>query len=296
MDGRRPPAFGDRFAIFGGLNLTFTSILVSAVLAGVVATAVTVAIEKWGGLVGGLLGTVPSTIVPAGIGMYLSGGEAALIASMAVVPLGMLLNALFLGAWLVLPRWCSSTSRPLLFTALGALGLWSGLGVVMLLVVDHALGIGIGEQGLALIGFAFLFVIAVVFNRRPTPAPKGTNAVSTTVLIARGGMAAFAIGVAVWLAGLGYPLLAGLASVFPAIFLTSMVALWLAQGPTVPQGAAGPMMLGGASVAVYANLAIWSLPAYGVFIGSVIAWFGSVLGWSLPAFLVLRRYHASFNG
>lgn len=109
-------------------------------------------------------------------------------------------------------------------------------------------------------------------------------------------MAAVAIGIAVWLAGLGYPLLAGLASVFPAIFLTSMVALWLAQGPTVPQGAAGPMMLGGASVAVYANLAMWSLPAHGVVIGSLVAWLGSVLGWSVPAYFVLRRHHASFNG
>ena len=106
-------------------------------------------------------------------------------------------------------------------------------------------------------------------------------------------MAALAIGVAVWLSGLDYPLMAGLASVFPAIFLTSMVALWLAQGPTVPQGAAGPMMLGGASVAIYAILAMWSLPAYGVFIGSAIAWFGAVVGWSCPAFLVLRRLHAS---
>ena len=109
-------------------------------------------------------------------------------------------------------------------------------------------------------------------------------------------MAAVAIGIAVWLAGLGYPLLAGLASVFPAIFLTSMVALWLAQGPTVPQGAAGPMMLGGASVAVYANLAMWSLPAHGVVVGSLLAGLGSVLGWSVPAYVVLRRHHASFNG
>jgi hypothetical protein len=112
------------------------------------------------------------------------------------------------------------------------------------------------------------------------------------VLLARGMMAALAIGVAVWLSGLGKPLLAGLASVFPAIFLTSMVALWLAQGPTVPRGAAGPMMLGGASVAVYANVAMWSLPAFGVLLGSLIAWLVSVGGWSLPAFAVLRRVHA----
>ena len=69
--------------------MTWGSILVSAVLAGIVATAVTVAIEKWGGLIGGLLGTVPSTIVPAAVGMHLAGGEEALMASMSVVPLGM---------------------------------------------------------------------------------------------------------------------------------------------------------------------------------------------------------------
>jgi len=131
----------------------------------------------------------------------------------------------------------------------------------------------------------------VWFNRRPYPTPKGSNAVSTTVLLARGSMAAVAIGVAVWMAGLGFPLLAGLASVFPAIFLTSMVALWLAQGATVPQGAAGPMMLGGASVAVYANVAMWSMPALGAVLGSLVAWFAAVVGWSIPAFLVLRRIH-----
>lgn len=276
--------------------MVLASILVSALLAGVVATAVTVAIEKWGGLVGGLLGTAPSTIVPAGIGMYLAGGEAALMASMSIVPLGMLLNALFLGAWLVLPRWMANTSRPLLWTSLGALVFWAVLGLLMLVLVDEVLSANMDERALALFGSVLLFITAVVFNRRPNPTPKGTNAVSKTVLTARGTMAAIAIGIAVWLAGLGYPLLAGLASVFPAIFLTSMVALWLAQGPTVPQGAAGPMMLGGASVAVYANLAMWSLPAYGVVMGSLVAWVGSVLGWSIPTFLVLRRVHARVNG
>ena len=277
--------------------MVLASILVSALLAGVVATAVTVAIEKWGGLVGGLLGTVPSTIVPAGIGMYLAGGEDEIVSSMMVVPLGMLLNALFLGAWLVLPRWFSNASHPLLLTSIGALAVWFVLGMgVWFLLQNTVVGTLLTEQELAVVGLALLSFIAVWFNRRPQPTPKGTNAVSKTVLFARGSMAAAAIGVSVWMAGLGYPLLAGLASVFPAIFLTSMVALWLAQGPTVPQGAAGPMMLGGASVAVYANIAMWSLPAYGVVVGSVVAWVGSVLVWSIPAFLVLRRVHTKVNG
>lgn len=272
--------------------MALTSILISAVLAGVVATAVTVAIEKWGGLIGGLLGTAPSTIVPAGIGMYLAGGQEALASSMSVVPLGMLLNALFLGAWLVLPRWFETASRPLLFTTVGALGLWVAMGMTMLWTVENVLNEHLSERRLAVVGFCLLFVVVALFNARPQPAPKGSKSVSKQVLLARGVMAALAIGVAVWLSGLGKPLLAGLASVFPAIFLTSMVALWLAQGPTVPRGAAGPMMLGGASVAVYANVAMWSLPAFGVLLGSLIAWLVAVIGWSLPAFAVLRKVHA----
>ncbi|MGB1233169.1 MAG: hypothetical protein ACPHF0_03240, partial [Poseidonia sp.] len=223
------------------------------------------------------------------------GGEDVLVMSMSVVPLGMLLNALFLGAWVVIPRWFPGAPYLLVLTTVGALAFWSLLGMVFLVAVDE-LTTYLSLQQLAASGLVLLFITAVVFNRRPQPTPKGTNRVSTLVLLARGVMAATAIGIAVGFSGLGFPTLAGLASVFPAIFLTSMVALWLAQGPTVPQGAAGPMMLGGASVAVYANVAMWSLPAYGAVVGSVIAWVASVVGWSLPAFMVLRKHHAKVNG
>jgi hypothetical protein len=227
--------------------------------------------------------------------MYVAGGEDVLVMSMSVVPLGMLLNALFLGAWVVIPRWFPDAPYLLMVTTVGALAFWSLLGMVFLVAVDEATSY-LNLQQLALGGLALLVATAVVFNRRPQPTPKGTNRVSTLVLVARGVMAATAIGIAVGLSGLGFPTLAGLASVFPAIFLTSMVALWLAQGPTVPQGAAGPMMLGGASVAVYANVAMWSLPAYGAVVGSAMAWVASVVGWSLPAFMVLRKHHAKVNG
>ena len=271
-----------------------SSILLSALLAGLVATAVTVAIEKWGGLIGGLLGTAPSTIVPAAIGMYIAGGEAALITSMSVVPLGMLLNALFLGAWIVLPRVFTNMPSPLVAITISSLALWALMGALMLWSIDTLLG-SLNEGELARFGFVLLFTVAIVFNWRPQAAPKGNKSVSRKVLLARGTMAAIAIGIAVWFSGQGQPLLAGLASVFPAIFLTSMVALWLAQGQAVPQGAAGPMMLGGASVAIYANLAMWSLPTYGIVIGTLIAWFGSVLGWSVPAFIVLKKVHKRAN-
>jgi hypothetical protein len=256
---------------------------------------VTVAIEKWGGLTGGILGTVPSTIVPAAAGMYLIGGEIALIESMAIIPLGMLVNGIFLTVWIILPPHLSQRANPLLITTLSALFIWTVSAIVMLKVAGIALENDLSSSNLGFIGLIMLIFLSVIINRRATEAPKGKHPVSPFVLVCRGLAAAIAIGVAVWLSGQGQPLVAGIAAVFPAIFLTSMVALWMAQGPTVPRGAAGPMMLGGASVAVYAIVSIWALPHYGVLFGSAISWIIAVIGWSIPAYIVLSKRNTSIG-
>ena len=253
------------------------------------ATLVTVAIEKWGGISGGILGTVPSTIVPAAAGMYLAGGEAALIESMAIIPLGMLVNGIFLTVWIILPPHLSQAKSPLIITTISALLIWTFSAIIMLKVAGIALDEKLSAINLGFIGLLLLLLLSVIINWNTTEAAKGKHTVSPFVLVCRGLAAAIAIGFAVWLSGQGQPLIAGIAAVFPAIFLTSMVALWMAQGPTVPRGAAGPMMLGGASVAVYAIVCIWSLPEFGVLIGSTIAWLVAVIGWSLPAFIVLSK-------
>lgn len=254
---------------------------------------VTLAIEKWGGLTGGILGTVPSTIVPAAAGMYLAGGEAALIESMAIIPLGMLVNGVFLTVWIILPSRISQRENPLLITTLSALFIWAISAILMLKIAGMALENDLSPGKLGLIGLLMLVFLSIAINWRATETPKGKNPVSLFILVCRGIAAAIAIGLAVWLSGQGLPLIAGIAAVFPAIFLTSMVALWMAQGPTVPRGAAGPMALGGASVAVYAIISIWSLPQYGVVFGSAIAWIVAVGGWSIPAFIVLSKRNSS---
>jgi hypothetical protein len=269
--------------------------LFSAIFAGLVATMVTVAIEKWGGLTGGILGTMPSTIVPAAAGMYLVGGENALIESMAIIPLGMLVNGIFLTVWIILPPYLSQKTNSLFVTTLSSLLIWTVSAIILLKFASIALNNDLSPVSLGLIGLVMLLSLSVIVNWRAANTPKGEHPVSLFVLICRGLAAAIAIGVAVWLSGQGQPLIAGIAAVFPAIFLTSMVALWMAQGPTVPRGAAGPMMLGGASVAVYAIVSIWSLPQFGALLGSLVAWFIAVIGWSLPAYFVLRKRNGSID-
>ena len=265
----------------GGMTV-LAAVLLSATLSAVVAIAVTLVIERWGGRIGGVLGTIPTTIVPAGIGLALASDAAALSASLAVVPYGMLINGCFLLVYVFLPsRLSNDGGGALVLTTSTALVVWSAFGALVLLALDPLL-LRVSPMTLGLLGTLALGVMGILVARGPRPAPAGHRSPGSVEIMARGLAAAAAIGLAVYLSGLGLPLLAGLSSVFPAIFMTTMVGLWLSQGPDVPLGAAGPMLLGSTSVSVYACLAMWSLPALGVWLGSAVAWVLSIAVWTLP--------------
>ena len=265
-------------------------ILPAAIAAGLVAIVVTVLIERFGGVVGGALGTVPTTIVPAVAGMAAAQGEQELMDSLSVVPAGMLINAIFLSVWIYLPRATASlgSERSLAVTTATALLAWAMFGMVTILCIGELSEYGTGPRTIGMIGVALTAVFGIVLGWKPCESPKGSREVSKSILLARGLMAATAIGASVWVAGLGYPLLAGLASVFPAIFLTSMVSLWISQGPSVPRGAAAPMLLGGGSVGVYSLVAMYSLEAHGIILGSIMSWVTAVAVWSMPSYIYLR--------
>ena len=272
-----------------------STIILYGIFAGLVAILVTVAIEKFGGFIGGVLGTVPSTIIPAAAGVYALEGDESLTASMSVVPIGMLINGVFLGVWIILPKYIASDRLKLPITVVSSLLTWAILALLSLIIAREVTGGTISEMTLGMIGLVLLAILAIMFNLSNRAAPKGLNKVPIIILSIRGIAAGLAIAACLVLAEIGLPFVAGLASAFPAIFLTSMVALWLSQGPQVPQGAAAPMMLGGASVSVYALLAMWLLPSFGIFIGSIIAWFGAVRLWTIPAFLLLRKHRLGID-
>ena len=271
-----------------------TVVLTSALFAGFVAVGATVAVERLGGRLGGVLATTPSTIVAAAAGVFVAApSEAAFQAAMSATPSGMLLNALFLWLWRLLPphlpKW-GLGARLGMMTAL-SLSAWlvGAFGVVTTLAPIRAAGdtrtllwIGAGVTATA-IGLGLITSRGVAPpSATPRPVPFG-------VLIARGVFAALAVSVAVVWSRLGGPLAAGMASVVPVIFLTTMVSLWLSQGEAVQSGAVGPMMLGSTAVSAFALIAAFTLPAYGVVVGTVVSWVAAVCLVSLPAAAWVRR-------
>jgi hypothetical protein len=265
-------------------------VLISALAAGVVAILATVAVERLGGRRGGVIGTLPTTIVPVALGFWWGAASTADFQdALYVVPAGMLVNALFLWSWRVLPRRLPDWSLGARLAVMVGVSMtaWTGMALLLLRVTDVYRAAGLP---MAPWGFGF-FLAAVIFAMlaclRGGPAPVGGQPVGPITLLARGLLAASAIGLAVALTSISGPVIAGIVSIFPAIFLTAMVALWLAQGEAVPSGAVGPMMLGSTSVSAFALLAATLMPMAGPVRGAVLAWVVAVVLVTLPAWLFL---------
>ena len=261
-------------------------VLLPAVFAALVAILVTVAIERFGGRVGGLIATLPSTIVPASIGFY---GESENYAhAMWAVPVGMTVNFLFLWSWRWLPRFAGRSGR-LAKVLAASLCLWAlAAGSAVWLLGRLEASLSVLAWGVTLV----TMVLGAWACTRNPPTPYKARRVGVWTLLSRGVLAGLAIAVAVLLSKQS-PLLACMASVFPAIFLTTMVSLWLAQGEDFQASAVGPMMLGSTAVSVYALIATYSLPEWGVWAGPAVAWLGSSLLVTLPAWWWLERLRRS---
>jgi hypothetical protein len=271
-------------------------VLVPSVAAAVIAVLATVAVERLGGVLGGIAASVPTTIIPAAIGMHSSSPDQGnFVQAMAFVPVGILMNAGYLLLWRVVPAKLGMRSHRHLLATTAAIALGAWLAVATAIVWLHRAAAPSAGLSLSIgcTAFACAVLLGVAANRVPHPAPAGTRRVGPVVLALRGVAAGAAIGGSVLLARSGLPVAGGIGSVFPAIFTTILVATWLAQGAQVPTGAVGPMMLGTTSVSAYALLATVLFPRLPIPAAAAACWAISAGGVSVPAYLWIRRVRAT---
>lgn len=280
------------FAQFGSGAVLF-ELALPAMFAGLVAIFSTIAVERLGGMVGGVLSSIPTTIVPAAIGLWGDGGDPdGFRRAMAFVPVGILLNAGYLVLWRIIPAALGQRTRAhlLAWTVLLALSAWV-LAAVAVIVLNE-LAQPTVSQSLIFGGMAMAagLTLALAANRHAHPAPRGTQRVGWKVLVIRGIAAAIVIAIAIAIKRSGLPVASGMAAVFPVIFTTILVATWLSQGAHVPTGAVGPMTLGTLSVSAYALLATVLFPRIGVFPAAVLCWIAAVSFVSVPSYVYLKRH------
>ena len=141
----------------------------------------------------------------------------------------MLLNVGFLWLWRVLPSRLPVTRRvPRALTLLVVtLSIWVSLAMLFVVGMGQLASAGISVSVLGLSAAFIMLGAGILACARRPPAPAARTSVSVATLMSRGVLAGVAIGVAVWMVKVAGPIAAGVASVFPAIFLTAMVSLSL---------------------------------------------------------------------
>lgn len=208
-------------------------------------------IETFGGATGGIIASFPTTIIPA-VYIILEDSTQPLQtrfdSTMASI-IGMFCtNILFMPTWKYLPpyfpkQWSNGISVTVM--TLVSLVIWFVSVVVVTLFQQwlSSFGVTMFVFCFALLLFTVLCGVALCWHLPPTPA--GKNKVKWYVHLARGFVASLAIFASGVLSQSGSGVAAGAVSTFPAMFITTMVSVSLAQGADVSTGAIGPLLLGG---------------------------------------------------
>ena len=164
------------------------SIIIPAVFAGLIAIISTVFVERAGGAIGGVI-TLPTTIVPASLGIWSEvGSEESFSAAMSIVPVGMLLNLLFLGVWRKSPLWFGSLLKGnflLAGVSVLSVALWALFAGISASIVEMT-SESIDPLLIALTTTMASIVLGFLAVKSNPTAPAGKNEVGWVVLLVRG--------------------------------------------------------------------------------------------------------------
>jgi hypothetical protein len=236
-------------------------IIIPFVLSAFVVILVTIIAEKFGTKVGGIFGTLPSTLVIALI--FIAGNEGNQFASdaAAVVPAELGINVLFLLIFALLVH------RSVTLAFITTFTIWGILSSFLIIFNMDSIYVSILIYFISVIS---AFFVLEFWKNRPSLGMVSVHYTAKKIAL-RGVLAGFFIALAVSLSNIG-SIISGIFSVFPAILSSTMIITYREHGPDFAAGMAKSMLLGLSSVATYATVVHFLYPFYGIVFGTVIAY------------------------
>ncbi len=242
-------------------------------------TSATLLAEKFGSKIGGVIAGMPSSIV---IALFFIGWtQTPVAASQAtvVVPLVMGIDGLFILTYAFLVR----RSFPL--ALLSSLLVWLCLSFLLVLIHFHSFG-------LSLLGFLVLLLLSygvMEYVLRVKSLAGQKTSVSFSTLLIRGLVSGLIITLAVAFAKLGGPLIGGVFAAFPAVFLSTMILTYFAQGRALSVSVMKTLLLSGTiNTTVYASAVRFLYPLFGLIGGTIGSFLLSLISMYL-VFLLVRK-------
>ena len=240
--------------------------IIPFILSAVVVILVTVIAEKYGTKTGGVIGTLPSTIIIAFLFIALDKGVQFASDSVAVVPAEMGINLCFLLFFVLLSK------KKILVALAGSLLGW----IALTLVVYYS---NLTSILVSLAAFLLCFFFTFLFlDKKKKIHSQDTIKVHYTPLklLGRSLIAGIVIAIAVTFSNVG-TVLSGIFSVFPAIFLSTMLISLREHGSQFTNAMAKGMIYGSPSVVSYAIGIYFLYPLVGILTGTVSAFLISLI-------------------
>ena len=225
-------------------------------------TLTTIAAERYGSKIGGLIGGLPSTVVIALL--FIGITQSPLVASQAttVMPLAQGLNGLFVLTYMLLIR------RGL------AAGLVSAL-LVWLIQSMLLLWLNLRQFGISILGWLLLLSLCyLIVEKWMKIASSGRVSVSylPSQIAWRALFGGAVIAFAVFMGKLGGPLLGGIFGSFPAMFLSTLVITYRSGGAELARAVGKALLISGLiNVPLYEIVVRYSYPRLGLGLGTALA-------------------------
>jgi uncharacterized membrane protein (GlpM family) len=237
----------------------------------------TIAAERLGTRLGGLIGGLPSTIVVSMLFIGWTQGNEQLYHATTAVPLAMGLNAVYLITYVGLLH------RGVTVAIGGALTAWAVLQGLLI-------ASGIDDLDLALAAWAAILLGSYLILRRVADTTSSRKVVlryAPRQVIWRGTLGGSVIALAVLLAKLGGPIYGSVFSCFPAVFTSTLVIAARSAGAAFTRSLVIPLMVSAeVNVVVYAVALRLVVSQAGLVGGSALAYGVSMVSALLTHFFL----------
>ena len=235
-------------------------VIIPFFLSALIVILVTYIAENYGTKAGGILGTLPSTIIIAFVFIALSKGLVFASNAASVVPAELGINVVFLFVFALIVK------RSVVLAFVSSFTIWIFLSFLLVFFSFQNILFSILIYLICVV-FAFFVLEKIV----KIPSVGNVHVQYTTKKIAlRGILAGIVIAIAVLLSNVG-SVISGIFSVFPAILSSTMLISVREHGPCFAAGMAKTMILGLSSVVTYVTIVHFLYPIYGIINGSVVA-------------------------
>jgi hypothetical protein len=261
-------------------DLFYLKLLLAFVIGSLTITLATVAAERLGSKIGGLIGGLPIMIA---ITLFFIGlAESPQIAAEAtdVIPLVVAFNGVFLLVFALL-----SERGALIAIACGFI-CWVGLSSIVVLFSIRSFTLSLVANLLISV-----FCYVIMETRLGLKSSRRIELQYTSrQILSRGLFAGTMVAFAVFMNRLGGPLWGGVFAPFPTVFLATITILAVSKGPQFARMITKPLLVSGMiNIVIYAIAVRFSYPAFGLALGTVVSLAISAIA-ACGTYLLMREW------